>query len=497
MYLEQLITSAFQKFNPQTYGVINVQPEGKDWFVIAEQASMNPVFETGDCKEAIARAHALAQAKDLDFWAGWMENEKTCELFYQGALLTQSTDGLPLIPQSIVDSSLEVEERTLPPPEDAIPGEYNALHYWGNFATAMGLHGNTSFVACIEIPEDHPAAKDDSNVWVLVSKVRSHDMPDPSTIRIEVLNPNQQVFGKESLYDILWEHRASQTHSWVLDGPDDFADEEGYHFKYLKRECPLYLEHHDPATQRAHVFIHEGGKIMEALAKTRPWMVAKDKQGNPLPLRISPISGLLDEPTEEGADKQTRFLSSIAIHDKLTACAREAVIAQQAKGGITREQVMSDGRQFKHVATIRDLDVEVMFDKTAPNVIGTREYLNYRIWVQGELVMDVHPDNPVQYNARRLSLSPMGGELQDDVTAISDSQCGELIATALSELSADEGSPDLLLPERVKAFLRSSYADEIQGDANALEEGQAHLVKGVFQEIEDSAVASDPNDFQP
>ena len=47
MYLEQLITSAFPNLNPRTYGILNVQPQGKDWFVIAEQASMVPVFESG------------------------------------------------------------------------------------------------------------------------------------------------------------------------------------------------------------------------------------------------------------------------------------------------------------------------------------------------------------------------------------------------------------------------------------------------------------------
>lgn len=496
MYLEQLITSAFPKLNPRTYGVINVQPEGKDWFVIAEQASMDPVFECGDGKEAVQRATELAQTMDLAFWAEWMDDARRCEVQYQGSLLTESADGLSLIPRSIVEAEVEVPVR--PVPDEPIDGEYGAMRQWECFAQAMGLEGNTSFLACVEVPAQHPIKQETDEVFVLVSKYRNLDTSGQASIRIEVLDPNKQVFGKQSLYDVLREYRASEINSWVLNGPEDYEDESGYNFKYLKRECPLYLSHHNPETQRERVFIHEGGAVMEALAATRPWMVEKDKEGKALPLRISPISEILDKPTEEYADKHGRFLSSIVIRDKLTAYAREAVIAKQAAEGITREQVMPDGRQFKKVATIRDLDLEVMFDKKVPNTIGTREFFNYRVWVEGELVMDVHPGNKEHYNARRVSLSPMGQPLEYDVTSISDSQCGELLGTALTELQTDEDSSDQFLPERVKAFLRSSYVDEMQGDARALEEGEAKLVNGVFEDPETHQdVDSDVSGMEP
>ena len=158
---------------------------------------------------------------------------------------------------------------------------------------------------------------------------------------------------------------------------------------------------------------------------------------------------------------------------------------------------MPDGRQFKKVATVRDLDLEAMFDKKVPNTIGTREFLNYRVWVEGELVMDVHPGNKEQYKARRISLSPMGQPLEYDVTSISDSQCGELLGTALTELQTDDDSSDQFLPERVKAFLRSSYVDEMQGDARALEDGEAKLVNGVFEEPETPDVESDVSGMEP
>ena len=430
---------------------------------------------------------------DLSFWADWMDNENRCEVLYTGSLLTLSTDGLPLIPLSIVQGAVEVSERPLP--EEPIAGEYDALRQWTGFEEAINLVYNRSFLANVSVPDQHPSKQETDEVLVLVSKLRNLDLNGKSSVRVELLDPKKQVFGKQSLYDILWEYRINQMHSWVMTGPDDF-DEESRCFKHLKEECPLYIKNHNPATQRENVFIHEGGAVMDTLAATRPWMVEKDADGKALPLRISDISSPLDQPTEEGADKHARFLASIVIHDKLTAYAREAVITKQSKQGIEREQVMPDGRQFKKVATVRDLELEVMFDKTAPNTIGTREFLNYRLWVQGELVMDVHPSNTVQYKARTVSLSPMGPPLQYDVTAITDSQCGELLATALSELQTDENSSDLLLPERVKAFLRSSYVDELQGDALELEEGSAHLVDGVFQTIEDAEVDSASDNYQ-
>jgi hypothetical protein len=173
------------------------------------------------------------------------------------------------------------------------------------------------------------------------------------------------------------------------------------------------------------------------------------------------------------------------IKDKLVAAAREEIIAQQRKNGIKEEQVMPDGRQFVNVAEFDGTTVvEAMFDKTTPNTIGTREWLNYRIWVDGELVMDVQPGNQEQYAARIVSISPSQNRLEFGIENITPKQVGDLVCTALVPLySDDEGaqrSTDRNLPQRVKDFLNSDYAELLTSQAQELESGEATLVDGKY-----------------
>lgn len=81
----------------------------------------------------------------------------------------------------------------------------------------------------------------------------------------------------------------------------------------------------------------------------------------------------------------------------------------------------------------------------------------------------------------------MTGQLDPAEFSMTSDQIGELLATALSESSDQE---ETALPARVAKFLRSSRCEELQGDGQAIESGEAVIENGKLlrrEETDDEA----------
>jgi hypothetical protein len=198
--------------------------------------------------------------------------------------------------------------------------------------------------------------------------------------------------------------------------------------------------------------------------------------------------------SEAGLKDDQYFIAAIFLMDQLTIAARAEIIKEQQSQGIHLGQVTQRG-QFVKVAEFESgVVLEAMFDRSTPNLIGTRDWLNYRLWVEGELVLDVHPDNAIQYQERTVSISPVGGPLDPSDFSMTSDQIGMMLDTALSEADMEEGESEL--PRRVAMFLKSPMCDELQGDAQAIEMDEAYIEDGKLVrrvETEEEALPSPSN----
>ncbi len=249
-------------------------------------------------------------------------------------------------------------------------------------------------------------------------------------------------------------------------------DEFATHEKFLEEKLPLYFAAAKEKPElRESAMVLEGGEALKVLARSRPWMVEKNADGQALPLRITKPSVLVDG-LEEGAERDAQFISSLVMRDELTRIVRAKVIAKEQSEGVTLEQTLDDGRKFVKVAHVLGADLEVAYEKTTPNIIGTRDWGCYRLWVEGELVLDVSPANKAMHQARIASLSPMTGRIWNDPNW-SGEAVGELLSIALTEIGAgdDEDSIDYTLPQRVQDFLSSAYAEDLRSAAQDMEQG--------------------------
>jgi hypothetical protein len=259
---------------------------------------------------------------------------------------------------------------------------------------------------------------------------------------------------------------------WVHDD-DEVAD-----WIDVTQRMPLFTQFHNPEL-KSRLYAYEGGPVLQGIAQTRPWMVEKDSDGNPIPLRI--VKALdYETVSEAGLKDDQHLIAAIFLRDQLTIAARAEIIKEQQSQGIHLGQATQLG-QFVKVAEFESgVVLEAMFDRTTPNLIGTRDWVNYRLWVEGELVLDVHPENEIQYKERTVSLSPVSGPLNPSAFTMSSDQIGLLLNIAMSESERDEDDPKSELPHRVAMFLKSPMCEELQGDAQSIEMDEAFIQDGRF-----------------
>ncbi len=488
------VKSIFGDLNPHGFSVIRTTPAGNDWFVAIDEECMLPIFESESAAEAQQVAAWHMQVRDLGFIAhNILDRKGLISRLYVGEDLTKSDDGLDLVVADIVKATTNVVQSDgfKATAQDFNPDWKDWVRFCENADAMEGVSGKDCVVLEFEalIPKTaQPEIGDDDTreVCIMLTFDKSNRFAASSGrgVEVRVLNTVAEFGDEHRLGEIFHEFRSSSMQQSAILDERDIAEENDFY----TRSMPLYLQHaqNDPE-KRNRVIALEGGKALEKLAATRPWMVEKDAAGNPMPLRIDKASTYRDV-DEVQATAQAEWISSIVIRDQLTECVRKIAIAAQQRQDLQREQVMDDGKQFHKVARILSADLEVMYDKTTPNTLGTRDWLCYRLWVEGELVLDVHPSNPVQYAARSCSLSPVRGSMDRYAPVLTDEQVGELLSLALTPIdAAGDGDPEGdKLPQRVKDFLVSLFAEELGSEAISLEQGEAILQDGVVIQLEKS-----------
>ena len=432
------------------------------------------------------------------------------DTLYKGSSLAYSRDGLGLLNEGCNEAwgkKLVLESLSAPISDEFldIVKDSQVWKTWVKLGDCT-LSENDSVIKRVFLADD--PTKDDTNVLVMLSPQQRTKSNPHTTVNIQLLNPDVAMaptpINVSRFTGFEWkEVNLPITLNGLLDAyqPSTMAIARMHDRSNLQYEDELGWgvgDSRDPSMDLAGkfplftkfcshignkpVFIFEGGQALLDLANRRPWMVEKGSVGEPLPLRVAELSEI-DDFSNEGMLKAARDLCSMALHDRMTELARAQVAAKQNADGITLGQVMEDGRQFATVAKILDLTLEALFEKTTPNIIGNREWLSYRVWVEGELVMDVSPNNPA-LSSRLVSLSPMRGLLHGDVAQMSSEQCGELLSTLLIDPNElGHGNKAGEMPPRVLRFLQSGDADDYRSGAQDLEGGRATLVDGVCVEV--------------
>lgn len=489
MNLETRFTSVLGDLNPKGFSVIRTTPAGSDWFVAVDEETMAPIHESESLAEVeeIARWHM--QARDLAFIA-WSAGQQQAFLSrrYVGSDLTKSEDGLPLITADMVmaSSKLVVNEAF----------KTNALNFNNDWRQWVEFRENSETMAdtlgqesvmldfSVPTPNVEDAAAEQRVIVILLNFDKSSRYSAQGGVEMLVIKPEAALSKGMRLLDVLAQYDKETIKRAAIADEQEISTEQ----KFFAKEMPLYFQFaQKDASNRHQVIALEGGKVLEDLALMRPWMVEKDEAGQALPLYISRGADFR-EVTEDQAEHDAGWLSSIVIRDKVTQIKRKGVVAAQQAAGLVLGQVMPDGRAFKSVAKFDNAELEVMYDKTTPNTLGTRDWLCYRLWVEGELVLDVHPGNPAQYHARVASPSPMQPFDHDD-PVLSEDQVAELLDLALTEVDADGQTESLdsylhdKLPQRVQDFLESDAAESLKLLANDLREGKAEIENGIFKSL--------------
>lgn len=463
-YFSYEAPSAFGDLSQSSIGVLVTNPAGHEWYVIMDKKSAMPLFETDSLNEAKEMADAHAAISDLAFFVRSLADESAI-VYVESSLGTAVTnDGLQVIPDAMIRSGASANIG-----EAITRAAASSRHWetWDNGTSALASHPRSLvFSMDMKVPPSDDEGTHMEYSQVIVMAEMDWSINDLRKIDLKVLDGDYKVNGKP-LHRLLHEIEISPDNEVWIESPDELEDWIG-----VTERMPLFTALHKP--DRGRIYAYEGGPVLKSIAATRPWMVEKDAEGNPVPLRIREA---LDYEVfnEEGLKDDQHFLASIFLQDQLAAEARAKLIKAQEGLGITPGQVTPQGTFVKVAEIDSDVTLEAMFDRKTPNIIGTRDWLNYRLWVSGELVLDVHPGNPSLYPARTVGISPMQGAVDPENFSLTSEQVGDLLATALVEVDPDD---DQGLPERVIRFLQSSRCEELNGDAQALEAGEAVIEGG-------------------
>lgn len=485
MNLVKKCTSIFGDINPSRFFVIRTTPGTHDWFIAIDQQTLKPMFESESQKEVEQFAEWNTQVRDLAFIAKNMDDDVSGTVLYAGLDLTVSQDGLPLLPAGAVTGELQITQ------SDSFDGAAKVLNPdWDQWHQCFENSKVMQFAkrhqcALLEIEcEDEYG----SHSFMVIINFHHTSGFSMKVLDSDYMRKNSDLPLVKGFYDNLRGigHRRALISTPVI-SPEDVEESTAF----FPNNFPIYTEHSKGSDElRTNVIVSEGELLIDLAAK-RPWMVEKDKHGIALPLRIEKCM-YAEDATEDAAERESYFISSVVIMDKITDAVRALQVTEQQAQGLIPGQTMGDG-QFKKVAEILGTTLEVLYNKTTPNTLGTRDWFSYRLWVEGELVLDVHPSNEIQYQARVASLGPSfsidWSDPQPSVEAVAEMLDLALIGVAEG---GDEDSLDFLLPKRVQLFLGSSYADELRLAADDLREGKAELVNGIYVELETEDALEEP-----
>lgn len=488
LYHEASSAFGFGQAAQAAVSVLITRPAGEPWYVVIDRNADDPVlYETDREDDARLMADRFAAVRDLGLVANSLLSSDK-EIYLAGPLaVTSSSDGLALIEPEMLKGSTSVRmDKNLD--TDALADN----EHWQRWLLAMervpqlASRPKTmiySFPRETLVREEEEGARVDyENVYVLLNI--EWGVNKLEKISIHVLDEKFELNGEE-LDETLYGISRSPEHEVCYESPQQLEWELP-----TLRDMPLFGQLRKP-DQTHRIIAYEGGKVLESLCKTHPWLLEQDAQGNPVPLRVQQVPEFLDF-SDQALRDDHHLLASIYLSSLLEQHVRSKVIGQQRLQGVEMGQTV-DGQTFNKVfADEQGVVVEAAYDKTTPNVIGTRDWLSYRIWVDGELVMDVRPGNKELYDARLVSISPVGGPVgRDALLELTDQQVGSLLGTALSPVDHEEGARDALLPQRVLDFLASSSCERLTMDVDDLESGAAHLVGGVIQRNQESTEIDD------
>lgn len=472
-------TSALPQVRSFTFGVLKVAVAGEEHFVVVDQQTMQSVDTFDDRDRAVASANAHTMAEDLAFLADRFPKDfrggpGVGEVLHCGYSLRRSSDGLDLLPAILKTDAVGA----------ALDQEFGkhvemsqAWRRWRNFMldspTVLATQPQ-SVVVMLPLgrvdPEDEEREVE-SELPVLVNF--EWGVGGPSRVEIGVIDTQKEIGGKWFGSLLHGRDGGGGARTLFAANREDLDGEDLRHF-------PLFKAYGKPDQIEGGVMVFEGGEVMTALAKRRPWLMLRDSDGQAVPCLV--ISGPNEEYSEERLELYGRQWSSLTVADDVTRSRRADVVREQQRSWSepppVKEQVFHQdhgGGRFRTAAhLVGNATFEWMFVEERANVIGTREWFGYRLWVEDELVLDAMPGSFM--GARLASLAPSENRLATGAQPTS-AQVGQLLNLALTEVLDDEDARNV--GGRVQAFLESSFADELRVEADALERGEAILQNGV------------------
>lgn len=465
--------SAFQDLGQSSISVLVTYPAGQEWYVIMDKKTATPLFEGDDAKEARTMADQFAAIADLAYLGQILESSDTQRYIDSSLDATVSEDGLPLIPPTMVNARTSIDFGTAFERAKEGNPQWNA---WTE-ACCKALLPSRSRMLLLGYEQKTPVEDNGESSFnyrdvVVLARidwgVTANGDQVPKAIEIQVLDERYDLNGTP-LSRLLHDIQMSPKGDVWIEGEDEMND-----WLETTSRMPLFRLHRKPE-QSERIYAHEGGPVLEFLAKHRPWLVEKDDQGHPIPLRVVQVPAY-ENFDEAGLLRDQNFVAACFFGDQLERAERAKIIQLQQRQQFVQPAQTVPAGTFVKVAELDDgVVLEAMHDRKSQE---GRDWLNYRLWVKGELVLDVHPGNPALYASRVAGLSPIDGPVDPANLVLSPRQVGSLLGLATSPPVGEEEEQGL--PVRVVRFLESYCCENLQESARALEEGEATIEAGKF-----------------
>lgn len=477
MNLDTNYASIFGNKNPQTFSVIKTRPFGKDWYVVVDHVSKRPGWEGEDFLTARKIAESNMQISDLAFIANCaINNSSSFAKKFDGPDLRLSEDGLEILSEKLVKNSFSVSFD-----ETVINYAVELNKDWKVFNDFLfqtfGYVESENNDRCILI-EFSSESNNDCNLLPNYQVLLNLAAGTQHAIGVVFINNDD--------YGSIRQEFQRTLNQCFPDSISGVIVDEVYQGDKFNPEIPLLEKVKEKLIGSRFVAI-QGGRALQVLADRKPWMVEVDADGLPLPLRIQVLDA--DEGVKdfgEAAFEKIRIdTSAIAVRECLTDLIRNDVIKAQEKVGITMGQAMGNGRAFSLAFESPKFALEIMVDKVMHDLPGGRRtWLNYRLWVEGELVLDVHPGNAAQYKYGSYSPGPRAAVGLDEASpTLLPADLGEMLSAVLTSPSELDYDDDVAMkaalrevPRRVLWFFDSQVAEEIRSIADDLREGALIIV---------------------
>ncbi len=245
-----------------------------------DKKSAMPLFETDSLNEAQEMADAHAAISDLAFLVRALADESAI-IYVESSLGTAMTnDGLQVIPDEMIRSSASTDIG-----EAITRAAASSRHWetWDNGSPALARHPRSLvFSIDAKVPPSDEEGTHMEYRQVIVMAEMDWGIDQLRKIDLKVLDGDYKVNSKP-LHRLLHEIEISPDNEVWIEAPDELDDWIG-----VTERMPLFTELHKP--DRARIYAYEGGPVLKSIAATRPWLVEKDAEGNPVPLRIGSVA---------------------------------------------------------------------------------------------------------------------------------------------------------------------------------------------------------------